>query len=116
MAKMKISLEKLMKALSLKHISGKLEREASSVYVGDMLSWVMSHASPDCIWVTIMSNTNVIAVASLVDTACVILTEDVCFDNNDIRLADEKGVCVFTTPMTSYEVCEAIALIDGAKS
>jgi len=65
MAKMKISLEKLMKALSLKHISGELEREASSVYVGDMLSWVMSHALPDCIWVTIMSNTNVIAVASL---------------------------------------------------
>ena len=59
MAKMKISLEKLMKALSLKHISGELEREASSVYVGDMLSWVMSHALPDCIWVTIMSNTNV---------------------------------------------------------
>ena len=105
MAKMKISLEKLMKALSLKHISGELEREASSVYVGDMLSWVMSHALPDCIWVTIMSK----------QTACVILTEDVCFDNNDIRLADEKGVCVFTTPMTSYEVCEAIALIDGAK-
>ena len=47
MAKMKISLEKLMKALSLKHISGELEREASSVYVGDMLSWVMSHALPD---------------------------------------------------------------------
>lgn len=116
MAKMKISLEKLMEALSLKHISGNLEREASSVYVGDMLSWVMSHALPDCIWVTIMSNTNVIAVASLVDVSCVILTENVCFDDHDIGLAAEKGVCVFTTPMTSYEVCEAIALIDGVKS
>ena len=108
----KITLEKLKAELSLEQISGDLSREVTGVYAGDLLSWVMSHAAPDCAWVTIMSNTNTIAVASLVDVACVILSENVRLEEKDAALANEKGVCVFTTPMSTYEVCEKIALLD----
>ena len=41
-------------------------------YAGDLLSWVMSHATAGDAWVTIMSNINVAAVASLTEVACVI--------------------------------------------
>ena len=41
------------------------DREIKGAYVGDLLSWVMGKAEADNVWVTIMSNLNVIAVASL---------------------------------------------------
>ena len=53
------------------------EREITGVYIGDLLSWVMGRAKADCAWITIMSNINIVAVASLADTACIILAESV---------------------------------------
>ena len=39
------------------------EREVSGGYVGDLLSWVMGRAQTGNVWLTIMSNQNVAAVA-----------------------------------------------------
>ena len=49
------------------------EREIKGVYIGDLLSWVMGRAKADDAWITIMSNINIVAVASLADVACIIL-------------------------------------------
>lgn len=106
---MTITLSDLKKALDLTVVSDVPDRECEGVYAGDLLSWVMSHAVQGNIWVTIMSNTNVIAVASLVDVACVILSEGVTLDEKDSALASEKGVAVYSTSMSTYEVCEKIA-------
>ena len=53
------------------------EREIGGVYIGDLLSWVMGRAKENDAWITIMSNINVAAVASLADVACVVLAENV---------------------------------------
>ena len=57
------------------------DREIDGAYVGDLLSWVMGRAQMDNAWITIMTNVNVIAVASLADTACVILAEGVSMED-----------------------------------
>ena len=72
-----MKLHVLSDRLSLTHICGSLDKEAKGVYVGDLLSWVMSHAVEGDVWITIMSNVNVAAVASLTEAACVILAEGV---------------------------------------
>ena len=59
-------------------------REIDGVYIGDLLSWVMGRAQSGNVWITIMSNINIVAVASLADTSCIILAEDV-----DVRGADD---------------------------
>ena len=41
------------------------ERVVSGAYMGDLLSWVMGRAQENNAWITIMSNINVAAVASL---------------------------------------------------
>jgi preprotein translocase subunit SecY len=41
----------------------KLDRMISGVYVCDLLSWVMSHANKDNIWITIHTHLNIVAVA-----------------------------------------------------
>ena len=110
---MKIKLNELKDALSLTPLTGVPDRDVEGAYAGDLLSWVMSHASAGDAWVTIMSNVNVIAVATLVDVACVILTEGVTLADDEIELAKAKGVAVFTTEKSTFEVCREIAALDA---
>lgn len=85
------------------------EREANGVYIGDLLSWVMGRASSDNVWITIMSNINIVAVASLADVACIVLAEGVTLEENVRATAEQKGVNVYTTDQTAYEVASALA-------
>ena len=108
-----MTVAEMAERLSLKPIVAADEtRPVTGGYAGDLLSWVMGRAKSGDAWVTIMSNPNVIAVASLVDVACVILTEGVTLEENERKLAEEKGVCVFTTEKSTFEVCRDIAALD----
>ena len=80
------------------------ERAIDGVYIGDLLSWVMGRAKADCAWITIMSNLNIIAVASLSDVSCIILAEGVELDAELVNTAKEKGINVFTSALTAYEI------------
>lgn len=79
------------------------ERQINGAYAGDLLSWVMGRAQEDNVWITIMSNLNVIAVASLSDVACVLLSENVTLDDELIKTACDKGVNVLNTSLATYE-------------
>lgn len=80
------------------------EREINGIYIGDLLSWVMGKAQTDNLWLTIMSNINVIAVASLTDVSCIVLTEGVTLTEDVLDTAKQKGINVISTKMTSYDV------------
>ena len=87
------------------------DREADGVYIGDLLSWVMGRARCGNVWITIMSNLNVIAVASLADVSCVVFSEGVIPDDELVRVAAEKGVNLICTPLSSYEAAVKISEI-----
>ena len=87
------------------------DREVSGVYIGDLLSWVMGRAGADEAWITIMSNRNIVAVATLADTACIVLAEGVAPDEGVAQLATDKGVNVLQSPKSAYEI--ALALRDA---
>ena len=78
------------------------DREICGAYVGDLLSWVMGRAKANDAWITIMSNVNILAVATLSDASCVILSEGVSLDDETCKSAIEKGINVLTTDLTSY--------------
>ena len=78
------------------------EREIDGVYIGDLLSWVMGRAQSDNAWVTIMSNINILAVASLSDTSCIILAEGVTVDQEVKKTAMEKEINILSTNMDIY--------------
>ena len=84
------------------------EREVSGAYIGDLLSWVMGRANFDNAWITIMSNVNVIAVASLSDVSCVILSEGVKLDEEIKNTAEEKGINVLSSLLPSFETAEKL--------
>ncbi len=79
------------------------QREIAGAYAGDLLSWVMGRAAADNAWVTIMSNVNVIAVASLADVSCVILCEGVTLPEDVRQTAEQKEINVLSTELPSYE-------------
>ncbi len=86
------------------------EREISDVYIGDLLSWVMGRAKSDDAWITIMSNVNILAVATLADTSCIILAEGVTVDESIKATAETKGVNILSTQLSAYEA--AVTLND----
>ena len=79
------------------------ETEVLSGYVGDMPSWVMGNASEGCAWITILNNRNIAAVATLADTACVILAEGVQPDEGVAELAEQKGINLLLSEVGAYE-------------
>ena len=84
------------------------EREICGVYIGDLLSWVMGRASSNDAWITIMSNVNVLAVASLADTSCIILAEGVTLENDIIETAKQKGINIIGADLSAYNIAVMI--------
>lgn len=78
-------------------------REVDGVYACDLLSWVMGKAKPDNAWITIMSNMNVIAVASLSDVSCVIFAEGVTPEEAVINTARDRGINLLSSSLPIYE-------------
>lgn len=85
------------------------EREIDGVYIGDLLSWVMGRAQMDNAWITIMNNVNVVAVASLADTSCVILAEGVAMTDELKQTAEAKDVNVLGSNEPIYETAVKLA-------
>ena len=80
------------------------DRMVRGGYAGDLLSWVMGRAQADDAWLTIMSNANIVAVATLADVGCVILCEGVEPDSGVAALAAEKGVNLLGSSVSVFEL------------
>jgi len=100
--------QSLMETLGLTTVCGVLA-EFEGVYAGDLLSRAMSHVEADNLWITIMNNINVVAVASLTEAAAVILAEGVTLVPEALAAAKEKGVCILSSEKTVYTLCAEIA-------
>lgn len=85
------------------------DKEIVGAYAGDLLSWVMGRATEDCVWATIMTNVNVIAVASLVGVACAVVCEQSETGYDVIETAKAKGVNLLRTKEPIYEFCVALS-------
>ena len=85
------------------------DREVEGAYIGDLLSWVMGKADSSNVWITIMSNINVIAVATLADVSCIVLAEGVKLDAEVMNTAQSKGVNVLSSALSAYEIANLIS-------
>ncbi len=85
------------------------EREVTGGYTGDLLSFVMGSAQSGDAWVTIMSNVNVIAVATLTDVSCVLLAGGVALDEGVAERAVAQGINVLSSPLSAFELCSKVA-------
>ncbi len=85
------------------------DREVTGCYIGDLLSWVMGAAKSGDAWITIMSNINIVAVAALCDTACIILAEGVTVDDEVRKAAEEREINILSTDISAYALASSIS-------
>ena len=88
---------------------GDFERECEGCYSGDLLSWVMSRAKENDIWLTVMGNVNAVAVAVLTDCACIVLTENSALDEEAKQRAMQQGVTILRSGKNAYELSVLIS-------
>ncbi|MEG1389212.1 MAG: hypothetical protein RSD07_02505 [Angelakisella sp.] len=86
--------------------TGDGSREVTGIYCCDLLSIVMGRAPADCVWVTVMGNLNAVAVAVLVDVACIVLAENMPLDEDARKRAEQEGVTIIRSKLPVYETCK----------
>ena len=107
-----MTVKQLQEKLELEFLCGEEiaeERNAEGCYCGDLLSWVMSRAKENDVWLTVMGNINSIGVAVLTDVACIVLTEKASLDEDAKKRALENDVIILTTSKNAYQVAAEIS-------
>ena len=64
----------------------------------------MGKAPADGVWVTVMGNKNTLAVASLTDTACIVLAEGVSLDEGTLAKAREERIAILATKLPVFDI------------
>lgn len=75
-----------------------------SAYMSDLLSCVMTGAKPQSVWVTLIANINIVAVASLLEISAIIITENAQPNQETIDRANKEGIVLFSTDAYNYGV------------
>lgn len=89
------------------------DREVEGAYAGDLLSWVMGRAGSGSVWVTIMTNLNICAVASLADVSCIVVADNAEIAKEVIDTAKNKNVNLLRSSLPMYELCVEISKTIG---
>jgi hypothetical protein len=102
-----MNLGKIIQTLELKPLTG--PRDYTQItsdggYASDLLSCVIAGAKSQSVWITLQGHIIVVAVASMLDLSAVILTEGVQPDEEVLDRANQQGVILLSTPLSTYEV------------
>ncbi len=83
--------------------------QPTGVFTGDLLSWVMGHAQPGDLWVTVQAHANIVAVASLRELAGIVIAHGSAIEAETLAMAREEGIPVLTTDMSSADCVKLLA-------
>jgi predicted transcriptional regulator len=102
-----LKVKEFAEKLELKRLTGEsgLDKEITGVYACDLLSWVMSHAVKGNIWITVITNINIVAVAVLTEVSCIIVPEGLKVENVTIKKAQQQGIAILSSSMDTYGIC-----------
>ena len=104
-----MTVTELIEKLGLEVESEGQDKEITGCYTGDLLSLAMSNVLSGNIWVTVQTNINTVAVATLTDAACIILPQGLNPDENARMKADNEEVYILSSDKTAYELCAQIS-------
>ena len=99
-------LDEIAKELDLQVLSSGSgpDREVTAGYCCDLLSWVMANGRKDAVWITVQTHVNIVAVASLLELAAVIIPSGMPVDPVTIQKAKEEGVTVLSSQRGAFEL------------
>ena len=80
------------------------DRTIACGYTCDLLSHVMGKGQADMAWITVQAHMNVIAVAALMDFACVIIPEGLQVDETIVNKAAQEDIVMISSELTAFEL------------
>lgn len=89
-------------------VCGDEEKELNGCYIGDLLSLAMSRVQKDNVWITIQSNINIVAVASLAEAGCIVICDGFSPDDGVGERAGMQGVAMLKTDMPAFEAAKIL--------
>jgi hypothetical protein len=100
-----MTVREIADGLNLKIYSGEnLEnKNVKGCYIGDLLSLAMSKVQFENVWITIQTNVNIVAVASLADAACIILADGCVPDEKTVERAQEQGIVILGGEISAFD-------------
>lgn len=101
-------LKDLIEKTDFKLLTGTEDKEISGCYIGDLLSLAMSKVCKDNIWITIQSNINIVAVASLTEAGCIVICEGFEPDTGVIQRAEREDITILQSQMGAYEIAKIL--------
>lgn len=106
-----MNVKELAEKLNLTYYAGEelAEKTAKGCYIGDLLSLAMSKVQMDYVWITIQTNVNIVAVASLADAGCIILADGCIPDEKTVERAKEQEIIVLGSEKSAYELAVELA-------
>ena len=81
-----------------------LEGPLAGGYVSDLLSHVMGKAKSGQIWITMQGHQNIVAVASLIGLAAVVVADGIEAEEKAIQKAQDQEVILCKTNLPVYEI------------
>jgi len=84
--------------------SAGLSKELSGCYIGDLLSLAMSKVQEKNVWITIQTNINIAAVATLTEAGCILLCEGFSPDENTAEKAEAEEIPILCSELSEYEL------------
>lgn len=101
---MKLSEIAQQLSLEVKAGAGKFDVEVTGGYACDLLSYVMANGKTGDLWITIQGHPNIVAVASLINLAGIIVVEGAKIDPATVAKADQERIPLLATNETTYSV------------
>ena len=100
-----MNIRDIVEALPIDVLTGEdmLDRSVAGGYVADLLSCVMAGAAADNVWITLQTHANIVAVASLLGIAAIIVAEGAPVPQETLRKAQSQDMIVLSTPEPIYE-------------
>ena len=105
-----MTVHELSEKLPLTALGQEENRPVTGVFCCDLLSVAMARAPENSAWVTVIGNANAVAVATLADVSCIVISEGYSFD--DAAIAAAKGkIALFKSDKPTYETAVAIGTL-----
>jgi predicted transcriptional regulator len=105
-----VIVKELVERLNLQVSAGEkgLDKEICEGYCGDLLSNVMGKAPESCIWLTVQTHQNIVAVAVLREMAAIVITGGYAPEKETQEKADMEGIPLLLWDGSAFDLAGRI--------
>lgn len=81
------------------------QTEIDGCYATDLLSLAMANVEKGNIWITVQTNMNILGIAALAETSCVIIAQNMNVPASVLDKAHEEKICILRSDLPVYDLC-----------